>query len=208
VTAPSVLPMFPLGLVHFPGAYLPLRVFEPRYQALTRDCLAGGREFGVVLIERGSEVGGGDVRLDVGTATEIIDAGVDERGLIHLATRGTRRIRVTCWLADDPYPRAEVVDFPLRPLGTDEDVLWRDAEHVVRRALALRAELDEPAAPFNIGLDRDPDRALFELAAIAPLGPVDQQRVLAADDPAELLCRLHELVGDEAEVLAQRLAGN
>ena len=60
------LPMFPLGTVLLPGAPLPLQVFEPRYRGLTHDCLAGVPEFGVVLIERGSEVGGGDVRTNVG----------------------------------------------------------------------------------------------------------------------------------------------
>ena len=48
------LPMFPLGTVLVPSAGLPLHVFEPRYRAMVHDCLAGEREFGVVLIERGS----------------------------------------------------------------------------------------------------------------------------------------------------------
>src|SRR3546814_21025825 len=52
------LPMFPLGSAVVPGAGLPLHVFEDRYRALMKDCMAGDREFGVVLIERGSEVGG------------------------------------------------------------------------------------------------------------------------------------------------------
>ena len=59
------LPMFPLGTVLFPYAVLPLHVFEPRYRALTEHCLAGDGCFGVVLIERGSEVGGGDTRFAV-----------------------------------------------------------------------------------------------------------------------------------------------
>ena len=58
--------MFPLGSVLFPGALLPLHVFEPRYRQLVKDCLAGEPEFGVVLIDRGHEVGGGDVRREVG----------------------------------------------------------------------------------------------------------------------------------------------
>ena len=71
------LPMFPLGTVLFPSVFLPLHVFEPRYQELTRDCLAGDNEFGVVLIERGSEVGGGDARFDVGTVARIIEAAMN-----------------------------------------------------------------------------------------------------------------------------------
>ena len=56
------LAMFPLQAVLLPGMVLPLHVFEPRYRALMDHCLAGDREFGVALIERGSEVGGDDVR--------------------------------------------------------------------------------------------------------------------------------------------------
>src|SRR5207253_3012489 len=74
-TAPAVeLAMFPLGTVLFPGITLPLHVFEPRYQALTRSCLDGDGHLGITLIERGSEVGGGDVRFAVGTRARIAQA--------------------------------------------------------------------------------------------------------------------------------------
>ncbi|WP_415830929.1 LON peptidase substrate-binding domain-containing protein [Janibacter anophelis] len=59
----DVLPMFPLGTVLLPGNPLPLQVFEPRYLAMLRDIAGGDGRFGVVLIERGFEVGGGDQRL-------------------------------------------------------------------------------------------------------------------------------------------------
>ena len=58
------LPMFPLGSVLLPGMVLPLRVFEPRYRALIATVpSADAPEFGCVLIERGSEAGGGGVWL-------------------------------------------------------------------------------------------------------------------------------------------------
>ena len=56
------LGMFPLSAVLYPHAQIPLHVFEPRYRALMHDCLEADRRFGVVLIEHGSEVGGGDQR--------------------------------------------------------------------------------------------------------------------------------------------------
>ena len=88
--------MFPLGAVLFPSMVLPLHVFEPRYRALTRDCLAGDRRFGVVLIERGSEVGGGDVRFSVGTAAQIVEAAELPDGRFALGTVGVQRVRVRC----------------------------------------------------------------------------------------------------------------
>ena len=201
-------PMFPLGVVHFPGVVLPLRVFEPRYRRLTADCLAGDGEFGVVLIERGWEVGGGDTRFGVGTMTTIVDAGMAPDGLIHLRTVGTRRVRVLRWLEDDPYPRADVEDLAPCELGAGDDAAPAAAERQVRQALAMRAELAEPAAPFNFELDADPAVALFQLAAVAPVGPVDHQRLLEAEHPAALLALLDDLMAEELAVLASRLAGN
>lgn len=200
--------MFPLGLVHFPHVFLPLQVFEPRYRQLTIDCLDGDREFGVVLIERGSEVGGGDARFSVGTMTSIVEAGFDELGLIRLHTVGSRRIRVVRWLGDDPYPRADVEDLGPPAIGDPERRAMAAAERKVRQALAWRIELDEPSAPYNIALDDDPARALFQLAAVAPLGPADHQRLLTAEAPLDLLAVLDELIDEELAVLACRLAGN
>src|ERR1700719_940872 len=107
---PRVIPMFPLGTVLFPHVLLPLHVFEPRYRVMTQRVLAGDGEFGVVLIERGSEVGGGDTRFDVGTVARIVRAQELPDGGYALATVGIRRIRIARWLPDDPYPLAEVVD--------------------------------------------------------------------------------------------------
>ena len=59
--------MFPLEGVLFPYGVMPLRIFEPRYRAMIELCLRGDGRFGVVLIERGSHVGGGDARFDFGT---------------------------------------------------------------------------------------------------------------------------------------------
>ena len=110
--APRRLPMFPLGCVLFPHAVLPLHVFEPRYRVMMRKCLDGDREFGVVLIERGSEVGGGDIRFDVGTIGHIIQAAEIEDGRLAIAAVGISRLRVTRWLPDDPYPIAEIEALP------------------------------------------------------------------------------------------------
>jgi Lon protease-like protein len=203
-----VTPMFPLGVVHFPGVALPLRVFEPRYRQMTADCLAADREFGVVLIERGREVGGGDSRFGVGTMTTVVDAGVAPDGMIHLRTVGTRRIRVRRWLDDDPYPRAEVEDLAPLVLDADQHEALAATEQRVRRALAMRAELNEPAVAFNVELDADPAVALFQLAAVAPVGPFDHQRLLEAEDTGRFLALLDELILDELVVLASRLSGN
>jgi hypothetical protein len=200
--------MFPLGTVVFPHVAIPLRVFEPRYRQLTRDCLAGAREFGIVLIERGSEVGGGDQRAALGTLTSIVDAQEAPDGQWALVALGTRRVRVTRWLPDDPYPRAELEDLGDGDWDPAADDAFVAAERIVRRSLALLAELGEPAAPVHVELAPERFVAAWQLAAISPLGPLDRQGLLAIDAPAERLTRLAELVDEECAVLAHRLAGH
>ncbi len=134
--------MFPLSTVLFPEATLPLHVFEERYRSLMADCLGpeGEGEFGVVLITRGSEVGGGDQRVDVGTVARIAQVAELDDGRMLVVAHGERRVRVDRWLAEDPYPRARVEDLPADE-GDGEAVVVAQAETAVRRLprLALRA---------------------------------------------------------------------
>ena len=198
--------MFPLGSVLFPGMPLPLHVFEPRYQALVRDCLANRQEFGVVLIERGFEVGGGDVRFSVGTVAHIAVAEQVGDGRWVVEAIGTHRIRVVSWLPDDPYPLALVEDLPDAP-GAADAGQFGAAERAVRRALALKEEMVEPWFPARTQLSEDALVAAWQLAAIAPLGALDQQRLLEVDDPVSRLALLQRLAEEEAEMLAYRLSG-
>jgi Lon protease-like protein len=203
----SELPMFPLGTVLFPSMILPLHVFEPRYRVLARRCVDGDGELGVVLIERGHEVGGGDVRCRVGTRARILQAAELEDGRWVLGLVGLERVRVDRWLPDDPYPRAEVSSFPGEPAGRAAAADRHRVERALRRVLALKSELGESATPATVALDPDPSLAGWQAAALAPLGPFDAQRVLesaAADDRLALVASLLE---DEAAVLAQRLTG-
>jgi uncharacterized protein len=199
------LPMFPLGSVLFPHAMLPLHVFEPRYRKLTEECLAGDGEFGVVLIERGSEVGGGDTRFDVGTVARIIQAGRLDDGRWVLMTAGAERLRVREWLPDGPYPRATVDRLDDR-LAPGDVYPVEEVASALRRVFALRAELGEPTAPVDLELADDPVRASFEAAAAAGLGPLDAQRLLELDDAGGRLGQLLDLLTEEATVLEFRLS--
>jgi len=201
--------MFPLGTVLFPNAPLPLHVFEPRYRELTETCLRGDGRFGVVLIERGRDVGGGDSRFSVGTVARIVEAARTPDGRYLLATEGVERLRVRHWLPDDPYPRAEVDLLPEPKRVEARANEGRDAvERLLVRVLALWGELGErvPGAEA-VRLDADPLRASYEAAAKAPIGPLDAQRLLELDDPCDRFDLLEAMLNDEARVLQFRLAG-
>jgi Lon protease-like protein len=202
VPEPRVIAMFPLGTVLFPHALLPLRVFEPRYRVMTERVLKADREFGVVLIERGSEVGGGDTRFDVGTVAQIVRVQQLGDGGYVLATVGIRRVRVAQWMPDDPYPQAAVVDFP--EAEPDPEAAARAARARARDALedvcAIYRQRDPrvPQLPPDAG---DAVQASYELAALAPIGPLDAQRLLETPGAAARLLRLADLLEDHARVL-------
>jgi ATP-dependent Lon protease len=216
-----VLPMFPLGAVLLPGEMLPLHVFEPRYRALVDDCFAtpDGPRFGVVLIARGHEVGGGDERHDIGTVARIVRREMTPDGRSGLLCAGEERIRVRQWLPDDPYPRADVEELDDEPV----DLAAFDA--------ALPAVLDASAATHDLlvrvatltGRERPPFPALvtalrggdtadldhttisYALASSGPLGAADRLRVLAAPDAAARLRAVAEALDDANAALAFRL---
>lgn len=200
--------MFPLGSVLFPGMVLPLHVFEPRYRQLVQDCLAGDTpEFGVTLIDRGSEVGGGDIRSMVGTVARIMQVAETDDGRYALVTVGVRRVRVEYWLPDDPYPQAEVSDWP-----DDEDssadlaATLRESCRRVRRVNAFATELGEVVADATTEISDDPLLGSYHLSVLAPVGPADQQRLLAASGPGERLRLLGEVIDDVEAGLQFRLA--
>jgi Lon protease-like protein len=201
----AVMPMFPLGSVLLPGAMLPLHVFEPRYQQLVRDCVdAPAHEFGVVLIDRGQEVGGGDSRLDVGVVAEIVQVAAMDGGRFAVVALGTRRIRVTQWLADDPYPRAEVEEWPDADGVLSADRLEEVAARV-KRCVGLAVEMGDRSGVPDVELSHDPTIDTFLLAAISPFGPADQYAVLCAADPVTRLELIDRLLGDVEAGLRFRL---
>jgi hypothetical protein len=193
--------MFPLSTVLFPHAEMPLHVFEPRYRALTKDALAGDSRFGIVLIERGSEVGGGDQRMAVGTSALITKSVELSDGRWLLMVQGDRRLQVIEWLAEEPYPLAQVEEWP-PTAGAAAPALVHRAEQCVRRTRGLLSESGRsPALSADVRLSDDPDTAAWQLCAEAPLNPMDAQRLLTAPDSEQ---RLEWLIGF-TEAVAQDL---
>ena len=197
--------MFPLGSVLLPGTVLPLHIFEPRYRRLVEDCVeAPEHEFGVVLIERGNEVGGGDVRRPVGTMARMVQVAEMDDGRYAVMAVGTHRIEVRSWLADDPYPRAEVVEWvddePFE-VGSELDEL----AGTVRRVAALALELGDQGRDLGTELSDDTLVASYQLAHLAPLGEADRYDLLCASGPLARLAMLAQRVAEAEQLLRFRL---
>lgn len=191
--------MFPLGSVLFPGVAIPLRVFEPRYLTMVGRLLdedEPGFEFGVVLIERGSEAGGGDQRASVGTMARLVSAAAGADDLLIVGV-GTHRFRVERWVEENPYPRAELTMLPELEWSEALAPLRVEAEAIVRRVIARVAE---PDADAGIELSDDPVAAVWQLAAIAPLGEYDRYTLLRSTTIGGLLRQLIDLTLEAEEL--------
>ena len=187
---------------------MPLHVFEPRYRQLVIDCLAddtGEPEFGVTLIERGSEVGGGDQRSAIGVVARMVQVEALPGGRYAVVAVGTRRFRVNAWLPDDPYPLADVDEWrDLDPDAPELPARVAAATARLREILDLAARLGE--VPSDLPISDDPLLASYHLSGLAPLGPADRYRLLCASSPAERLDLLAEALDDVEAMLRFRLA--
>jgi Lon protease-like protein len=201
----TVMPMFPLSNVLMPAMPLSLRIFEERYLKLTGDLiLQENPEFGVVLIERGPEVGGGEKRLGIGTLASVTNIGtLDE--FYGVESVGAQRFRVNAWLPDDPYPMADIDFIP--------DLIWDESlmpamvhlETKVRNLLAFASEFGDLQYGPDTELSEDPMDACWQLAGVLPVGPLDQMDLLNSQSADELITRTYEVVVTLEEALKNML---
>src|ERR1700757_1484426 len=213
---PIELAMFPLESALLPHQDLPLRIFEPRYGALVRRCIDGDEPFGVVLIARGREVGGGDSRWDVGSLSRITEYADLGAGRYALRCRTGERIRVSEWLPDDPYPRATVTVSPdaagdpvtRARLGDLDDLEDGVLALLERIAEARGARLPDRDVLLGHGEDDTDDagQRLFALASRIPIGTADRYAVLSAPSAVDRLAALSEAVDAVTEMVEFQLS--
>jgi Lon protease-like protein len=193
------LPLFPLHTVLFPGALLPLHVFEERYKEMVADCLGGDPRFGVLLISRGWEVGATPEVYSIGCTARIVRVGRYEDGRMDLVTVGMHRFRVLAVNHEKPYLRADV-EF-LRDRRAGEEGLSATVARIRELIHDLRAPLGLPDDPHG-DLPDDPV-ALSFIAGGLDLPLHEKQRILESTSTRERLERLEALLQRETELLHQ-----
>jgi Lon protease-like protein len=200
------LPLFPLGMVLFPGLVLPLHVFEERYRVLVRELLElpeDERRFGVIAIRQGREVGADGVQAlyEVGCVAHLRRAQAYDDGRFDIVTTGTARFRLDVLDERGPYLTGQVEVLPdelgdtsLAPL-LDRAVRAAFADYLAALADASGEEIEVPELP---------DSALvlgFLVAATTALDLDERQRLLALDDGVTRLSAELALLRREATLL-------
>lgn len=178
-------PLFPLSTVLYPGALLPLRIFEPRYLRMISDCLKRERGFVVCLISSGRETGQAANFHPIGTVAKIIDWD-DTQGLLQVTCEGDRRVQVlNSTVADDQLVSAEAV-YLEREMETGISVQDQPlAEMVARFFNQQQIEIDDEQLCNASWIS-------FRLAQLLPLSPSRKQWLLELTNPTLRLSALAE----------------
>jgi len=192
------IPLFPLRTVLFPGGLLPLKVFEQRYIAMVKACLADERPFGVCLIIRGDEVAKpGDATVpqfaDIGTLARITAWDMPQLGILHVAAEGTTRFRVE---RRDVEPSGLVVA-DVAPLAAEPAVAL-DATHApLARLLELvAARVGSHQFPAHHRYE-DASWVGYRLAELLPLPLQIKQSMLEVNDAGVRLAVLAKFLADQ-----------
>jgi hypothetical protein len=190
VTDNSIIALFPLHTVLFPGGPLPLRIFETRYTDMVRRCMREQEPFGVVLIQEGDEAGDVATTATVGCTARIADFHTLHDGLLGISCVGDRKFRVLrVWRASDGLNMGEVSWLPVeRELKLPES--YGHLATTVQRALEDLSEHYEH-------VEKKFDDAAWigaRLTELLPIELADKQALLELEDPIERLDTLLSLV--------------
>lgn len=181
------LPLFPLRTVLFPGALLPLRVFEARYLDLVSSCLRSHAPFGVIGLQQGAESGdtAGSVQLEqVGVLAMLDEVDAEEAGILRVRCTGTQRFR----LGPPPVQRPgglwvapEVQLLPADPVRLPGPAMLQTVEALAEAIRKLAERGAEPfAKPYRLD---EAGWVANRWCELLPISLAAKQKLMELDDP-------------------------
>lgn len=171
------LPLFPLRTVLFPGGKLRLRVFEPRYLDMVKQCTRSG--FGVCLILDGTEAGTPATPAAFGTRARIVDFYSQPDGLLGLLVSGESRFHVRrTRIRDNGLIVADVEPLdepPAQPVAPEHGLLSMLLERLIDRFGGAHAQAARSCYD-------DASWVGYRLAEMLPFTDPQRQELLQCDD--------------------------
>jgi Lon protease-like protein len=199
------LPLFPLNTVLFPGAMLPLHIFEERYKLMVASCIEERRPFGVLLIRKGYEVGETAEPFEVGTTAHIARVDELEEGKINLVCLGGKRFRTVRVLSEDPYLTGEV-EF-LSSTSTDDPKakeLSDDAGSLFAEYVRLYLAISHQWAR-SVEMPGEPDGLADFIGARLGVAPQVKQRLLEELSARTRLALEVQILGEAIREMTPRV---
>lgn len=184
----SHLPIFPLGVVLYPGTALPLHLFEPRYRQMLADVRAGDSRFGILTGLSG--VPERDLpRGRMGCVAEVTDVEMMPDGRANIVVQGRERFALEEFVESDAlYHVASVVEVPdisttnAVALAVASDDVVQHFKQVVKAVHAINGE----SGPMPTFPD-DPRQLAWTIASMVDFDLDARYKLLAERDPAARL---------------------
>lgn len=191
------LPLFPLPLVLFPGAPIPLHIFEPRYRQMVARCVEGDGRFGLLYHDPDRH---GPFQMEpgrVGTVAEILKFQPLPDGRSLILCRGRERFQVEDGIeSGTPYYEALAGPYEDEPEEEPDEVetVWMVARRqtsvglfhrVLREVVRYQEEFPE--------VDLDAETA-FQIAQAIRIDAGWQQTLLESRTERERLDLLDDLL--------------
>ena len=166
----SLLALFPLDVVLFPGAPLPLHIFEPRYKEMISECLEQKRPFGMVRANK-------NALAEIGCTAVILNISKKyEDGRLDIVTEGKQRFEIVQLSQERSFLQGEVLYFEDEP----GQVAATDLETVVQLHEQLLEILGQ-----NVTIDRQHPQISFNLAHELPVDLDFKQALLEMKSEVE-----------------------
>lgn len=202
---PEELPLFPLNTVLFPGMPLPLHIFEYRYREMIAFCSENEKEFGVVLIKDGTEVGEPATPFEVGTMARIVGIDRLEDGRMNIVTVGTRRFRLVNLSPDKKsYIVGDIEPLPDEDADADPNTapLAEAVRGLLRRyAVLVQAALEQELTPLE--LPGNPEALSYLAGGTLRIRNRERQRLLELPSTASRLELEKEILIRETATLQE-----
>ena len=183
------IPLFPLSTVVMPGGLLPLRLFEPRYLDMVRQCFRDHSGFGVCLVKDGAEVGNAATPYPHGTLIKIVDWDQGENGLLQIVAQGETKFRLCETWVDSAKLRHGTVE--LLPDEVSSPVP-EEYSHLVQ---TLEQILEQVAGAVNYPNPEYNDSLWLgsRFVELLPLSAELRHELLSMDNPLERLSALSDI---------------
>ena len=162
----NLLPIFPLDLVLFPGASLPLHIFEPRYKEMIAECLEQKRPFGIARVKESAVAEVGCTAIIVNVTKRYDD------GRLDIATEGTQRFTIVQLNHDRDFLQAEITNFdddePIKaPLAHQETAVQLHEQLFDTMDQDFELDLSKPLLSFqlvnSLPVDLDFKQSMLEM---------------------------------------------
>jgi Lon protease-like protein len=193
---PEEIAVFPLSTVLFPGAILPLHIFEERYKQMMKYAIENGGVFG--LSYRSDAAIGRETPPEIGSIGCVakVNAIVQlEGGKMNIISTGLIRYRVVGLQQSIPFvvARIEHVSDDLEP-GADLNQIFEDIADTCRRFLEAAQALDESNTPLNQTLPEEPEAFSLLVSSALPIDNDVKQALLEMTSTRLRLTRLRQYV--------------